>query len=481
MQKSSCSDADTLMNAFDESLWRGVFSRRSLLRAGALGMLGLNESTLGRARAATTLDSGVPAPRIRAKSVIFLFQWGGPSHVDLFDMKPESPSEYRSPHKPIRTSSPDIEITEHLPRLAPLMDRCTLIRSVHHTMKNHNSAGYYALSGNAPPTDDQRLRDSIDLRPAYGSVADRFLPMRDPGIPSFVSYPHVIADGSKTPGQGASFLGKRHDPLFVGRDPNESSFTLPEFSLPAHLSIDRLRSRRGLQEIIDRQSGLLETSTEARGLDEYYRNALSLLDSSRVREAFDLSREPAVIRDAYGRTTYGQGCLLARRLVEHGVRFVTCYFSSSIGGQSTTEGGWDTHGFNNTRMFPIVEKYHLPITNVTLPTLLNDLEQRGLLDETLVVWMGEFGRTPKINKNVSRDHWPQCYTVLLAGGGVKGGYVHGASDATGTAPAEYPVTPEDLAATIYYLMGIDPSEHITDTQNRPLMISSGRPIFPVIA
>ncbi len=451
-------------------------TRRQLLKVGGLGTLGLS---LPKMLAANDIPG--MRPPARAKSVIFLFQWGGPSHVDMFDMKPDAPAEYRSPHKPIPTSNPDLLTNEHLPRVAKIMDRFTVIRSVHHTMKNHNSAGYYALSGHAPPTDDQRLRDSIDLFPAYGSVVDQLAPKVSRGMPGFVSYPWEISDGSRTPGQFASFLGKKHDPLFVPRDPNAPDFKLPELSLPDNLSLDRLHSRRGLQELIDRQSRLLDYSAEARGLDDYYRNAMAMLNSERVRQAFDLSAEPGPIRDAYGRTTYGQGCLLARRLVEHGVKFVTCYFSRGIGGQSVTEGGWDTHGFNDTRMFPIVEKYHFPITEITLPAMIYDLEQRGMLDETLVVWMGEFGRTPKINKNASRDHWPDCYSVLLAGGGVKAGYIHGASDETGSKPAEKPVTLEDLSATIYYLLGIDPTALIHDTQGRPLMISSGEPIFDVIA
>ena len=453
-----------------------ALSRRQLLKVGGMGALGL---TLPKLLAGSAYQGG--RPRARAKSVIFLFQWGGPSHVDMFDMKPDAPSEYRSPHKPIRTSNPDLLTNEHLPRVAKIMDRFTVIRSVTHRMKNHNSAGYYALSGHVPPSDDQRLRDSIDLRPAYGSVVDHLAPSPDRGMPTFVSYPHVIADGSRTPGQAASFLGKKHDPLFVPRDPNDPNFQLPELSLPNNLSIDRLHARRGLQQIIDAQSHLLDTSAEAQGLDQYYQNAIAMLNSPRIRKAFDLSREPEPVRDAYGRTTYGQGCLLSRRLVEHGVKFVTCYFSRSIGGQSTERGGWDTHGFNNTRMYPIVEDYHFPITEVTLPTLIHDLENRGMLDETLVVWMGEFGRTPKINDNASRDHWPNCYSVLLAGGGVKPGYIYGASDDKGAEPAENPVKLEDLSATIYYLLGIDPTAHVTDLQGRPLMISSGEPILDVIA
>jgi hypothetical protein len=323
------------------------------------------------------------------------------------------------------------------------MDKVTLIRSVHHTMKNHNSAGYYALTGHAPPSDDQRLRDSLELYPAYGSIVDKLAPVSG-DMPTFISYPHVIADGSITPGQHASFLGKVHDPLFIPQDPNSPNFALPELSLPSNLSFERVSQRRELQKLIDAQTRMMDYSAAARGLDSYYEKALTMLHSTKLREAFNLSAEPEKVRDAYGRTTYGQGCLLARRLVEAGTKFVTVYFSDNIGGQSTESGGWDTHGFNNTRMYPIIEKYHLPITEQTLPTFLNDLDERGLLESTLVVWMGEFGRTPKINDNVSRDHWPQCYTTLLAGGGVKRGFVSGASDKHGAYPAESMVRPEDL-------------------------------------
>jgi uncharacterized protein (DUF1501 family) len=225
----------------------------------------------------------------------------------------------------------------------------------------------------------------------------------------------------------------------------------------------------------------MDYAAEARGLDAYYDEALAMLNSTRVRNAFDLSNEPDGLRDRYGRTPYGQGCLLARRLAESGVRFTTVYFAESIGGQSTTGGGWDTHGFNNTRMYPIIEQYHLPLMDQTLPTFLEDLDSRGLLDETLVVWMGEFGRTPKINANASRDHWPHCYSVLLAGGGVKRGFVYGKSDARGERPAEAPVTPDDIAATIFHLMGVNPASEVHDTQNRPLAISRGSVIDEVIA
>ena len=451
-------------------------TRRSVLSAGGLGMLGLNLPGLLRAEDAASAGS----PPVRAKSVIFLFQFGGPSHVDTFDMKPDAPAEIRGPHKSISSVVPGLPVSEHLPRMAKQMDRICLVRSMHHTMKNHNSAAYYALTGHAPPRDDQRLRDSLSLYPAYGSVVDKLAPLKSE-LPTFVSYPHVIADGSVTPGQRASFLGKAHDPFFIAEDPNSRNFKLPELSLPSGLSFERLQRRREMQKLIDSQSKLLEYSASAKGLDDYYKKALAMLSSTRVRDAFDISREPEAVRERYGRHTYGQGCLLARRLVEAGVRFVTVYFDSSIGGRSATSGGWDTHGFDNTRMFPIIEKRHLPITEETLPTLLDDLQDRGLLEDTLVVWMGEFGRTPKINANKSRDHWPQCYSALLAGGGVKGGYIHGASDSTGAYPSRDPVRPDDLSATVFHLMGIDPSTEIYDTQDRPLVIAEGDPVLDLIA
>jgi hypothetical protein len=449
-----------------------ALGRRHLLTAGGAGLLGL---TLPRVLGATPV-ADLP---VRAKRVIFLFQWGGPSHLDTFDMKPEAPREIRGPLEPISSVVPGLPVSEHFPEMAKRMDRVTLIHSMTHTMKNHNSAGYYALTGHAPPSDDQRLRDSLDLWPAYGSVVDAVRPGRDE-MPSFVSYPWTISDGSITPGQHASFLGKRHDPFFFTEDPAGQPFRLPQLALPAGLELARMERRRELQRIIDREAGLLEQSGTAGGFDAAYDKAIRMLTSPRVRAAFDLEAEPAALRDRYGRTTYGQGCLLARRLVEAGVTFVTVYFARSIGGRRVNEGGWDTHGFDNTRMFEIVDKYQHPITDQTLSALLDDLEERGLLDDTLVLWMGEFGRTPKINASASRDHWPQCYTALLAGGGVKRGFVHGASDAEGMFPARHPVRPEDLAATLYMLMGIAPETEVHDLAGRPLAIA-GRPVTEVIA
>jgi hypothetical protein len=444
-------------------------TRRRLLQVGGLGLLGLSLPTLLRAESA--------GRKARAKSVIFLHQWGGPSCHDTFDMKPDAPQEVRGEFKPIPSAVPGVPVCERLPNVARVMDKVTLLRGLHHEMRNHNSAGYYSLTGYAPPTDDQRLRDSRDLAPAYGSVVDALAPARA-GVPTFAAFPYVIADGSVTPGQGASFLGKAHDPLFIGQDPNAPDFRLPELSLPADLTTDRLDDRRSMMRLVDEQSGLLDFSARARGIDANYAKALTMLLSPAVKKAFDLSAEPDALRDRYGRTTYGQACLLARRLVEAGARFVNVYFNGSIGG---CEGGWDTHGFDNKPMYPILKKWLLPHTDQTVPALLDDLDDRGLLNDTLVVWVGEFGRSPKINNLAGRDHWPLCYTALLAGGGVKRGHVHGASDKTGAYPASDASRPEDLSATMFHLLGLDPKTEVRDPLDKPLPISKGDVIEGVLA
>jgi hypothetical protein len=479
------------MNPFPplDSQVRHVLNRRAVLRVGGLGLLGLTlprwAQAADAAGAAAKLAAPAAAPvrraAARAKSVIFLFQWGGPSQLETFDMKPEAPEGIRGLHRPIDSNVPGLRVNERLPRMAKVMDKVCLVRSVHHTMRNHNSAAYYALTGHAPPVDDIRLKDSQELFPAYGSVVDRLAPLAAPELPTSVAFPHVISDGSITPGQHASFLGRGHDPFLVRRDPNAADFALPELSLPSGISYERLAARRELQQMVDRQSRLLDHAATARGLDAYYDKALAMLHSDRLRGAFNLAAEPESVRERYGRTSYGQSCLLARRLVEAGVKFTTVYFDQSIGGQSLTEGGWDTHGFNNTRMFPIIEARHLPLMDQTLPTLLTDLDERGLLDSTLVVWMGEFGRTPKINGNISRDHWPDCYTVLFAGGGTKRGFAYGASDRHGAYPAENMVRPDDIAATMYHLLGIDPATEVQGQGGRPVSITSGRPILEVMA
>jgi hypothetical protein len=448
-------------------------SRRGLLKVGVAGFAGLDLPRWLRA-------SEAPALRARAQHIIFLEQFGGPSHIDTFDMKPEAPDGIRGEFKPIASCTPGLNLTEHLPKFSKVLGRFAQIRSVNHRMKNHNPATYYSLTGHAAPIDDIRLRDTQELYPAYGSTVARFAPVKDPAVPSFISYPYVLRDGSVTPGQSASFLGKAFDPFFVGGDPNSSSFRLPELSLPATLPLDRLDDRRGLLRMIDRQ-GELGWNETARGLDSFYDRALTMLASPRVKQAFDLSQEKAALRDAYGRTSYGQSCLLARRLVEAGVRFVTVYYSQSIG-NSGNGGGWDTHGEN----FVHLKNRLLPNTDNAVPTLIEDMASRGLLDETLIVWMGEFGRSPRVATTKQfgangRDHWPMCYTALFAGGGVTPGAIYGSSDRIGAYPATDPVSPDDLAATMFWALGIDPATEFYDTLKRPLRIATGEPVTAIFS
>jgi hypothetical protein len=455
-------------NGFRDS----ALTRRGLLKVGGLGLLGLQLPQLLQATEA-------PSRKARARAVIFLHQFGGPSQTDTLDMKPNAPEAIRGEFKPVATRAPGISVCDRLPRLAHVADKFALVRSVYHDKKNHNSATYYSLTGRAPALDDIRLRDTNELFPAYGSVVDLLAPAKA-GVPTFVSYPYLLRDGSVTPGQHASFLGKTHDPFFIGEDPNSPDFRLPELTLPGNLSLARLENRREVQRLIDRQSELLDISARARGIDANFQKALTMLTSPEVKKAFNLSDEPASLRDKYGRTTYGQSCLLARRLVEAGARFINVYFAASIGGQSNS-GGWDTHGFNNKPMYPVLKNYLIPITDQAVPALLEDLDSRGLLNDTLVVWMGEFGRSPRINSMAGRDHWPQCYTALLAGGGVRRGFVHGSSDKIGAFPATDPVRPDDLAATMFHLLGINPQTEVHDALNRPLPIATGNPIMGLLS
>jgi hypothetical protein len=450
-------------------------TRRQLLQVGTAGFLGLS---LPQFLAASERASGRANQRhARAEAIILLHQFGGPPQMDTFDIKPHAPQGIRSEFQPIQTNVPGVIIGEGLPRMARVMDKVTLIRTMQHHMRNHNSATYFSLTGHAPPVDDIRLRDTLDLFPAYGSVVNRFLPGRN-GMPAFVAYPYVIRDGSISPGQHASFLGKAHDPLLFTQDPNAPNFGLPELRLPANVSLDQLENRRAMLSIIDQQTQLLEESALARGISDNHQRALGMITSPRIREAFDLSREPAYVRDQYGRTTYGQSCLLARRLVEAGARFVNVYFSPTIGGNRS---GWDMHGFDGQNISPILREWLLPQTDRTLPTLITDLDERGLLDTTLVVWMGEFGRTPRINNTNGRDHWPDCYTAVLAGGGVRRGHVHGSSDRIGAYPTGDLVRLGDLAATMFSLLGLDPHTEIYDRLNRPFPIATGSPVTGILA
>ena len=438
-------------------------TRRRVLQIGALAGFGLPQLL----RAA---ESTAGSARVRAKSIIFLHQFGGASHHDTFDMKPAAPEKIRGEFRPIASSLPGLEVCELLPRMARVADKLCLVRSVNHGTGSHNSAAYYSLTGHKPLIDIVTANATATDFPAYGAIVDKLAPS-ERRVPTAVSLPTMIADGPfRTPGEFAGFLGKRHDPLFVTKDPSRADFKVDELSLPLEVPLDRAGDRRSLLAGLASYSRLNESIAAVRGMDAYQQRAYTLLTAPETQRAFDIHKEDPRLRERYGRTTYGQSVLLARRLVEAGVRFVTVYYSPGI-------GGWDTHKDN----FQILRDSRLPITDQTLSALLEDLDQRGLLDETMVVWTGEFGRSPKINADAGRDHWPQCYTVLMAGGGLKRGHVHGASDASGAYPKDSPCTPDDLSATMFHALGIDPTTELRDQLDRPIPVSYGAPIAGLFA
>jgi hypothetical protein len=440
---------------------RARVSRRHALEIGGIALAGLTLPRLLEAEANGRTREG------SARSVILLFQFGGPSHIDTFDPKPEAPLEIRGEFKSIPASVPGVEICEHLPRLAAMADRYALIRSVHHNRSSHNPGAYYSLTGREPLVDRVTLNASADDFPHPGSVTDYLLARRGfrSQVPVFVSLPTMIADGPfRTPGEFAGLLGKKHDPLFITRDPNAPDFNVAELALPSGIGVERVEDRRALLAQVSALSRLGEAAA-VKGMSAYQARALDLLTSPATQRAFAIAEEPEKVRDRYGRTTYGQSCLMARRLVEAGVRFVTVYYSAGI-------GGWDTHQNN----FSTLRESRLPQTDRSVSALLEDLAARGLLDETLVYWTGDFGRTPKVNGTAGRDHWPQCQTVLMAGGGAPGGRVYGASDGSGAYPERDPVLPDDITATVYHALGFDPETEIEDQLGRPMPISKGRPI-----
>jgi hypothetical protein len=437
-------------------------SRRLFLKAGVLGASGLGLPRLLEAEAAR------PSRKPAARSCILLHQFGGPSHLDTFDPKPNAPAEVRGLFRTIPTSAPGIYFTEHLPRLARLFDLFALVRSVHHTTSQHNPAAYYSLTGHQPLTDIVTANAAATDVPAYGSVAAylEVAKAQKSSVPAFVALPTMIADGPfRTPGEFAGFLGKAYDPLFVLGNPNSPSFDVTELTLPPAVDAGRARERNRILADLDGLSRLADHAAVVKGMSTHQARALDVLTSPATQRALEIHREPDRVRQRYGRTTYGQSCLLARRLIEAGVRFVNVYYAPGI-------NGWDTHKDN----FNILKRTRLPNTDTAVAALLEDLHERGLLGETLVAWCGEFGRTPKINPEAGRDHWPRCYTVLLAGGGLKGGVIYGASDPTGAFPKDDPVRPDDIAATLFAALGFDPATEVRDQLGRPFPISRGKPI-----
>jgi hypothetical protein len=441
-------------------------SRREALRVGGLGFTGLLWSDWLRARAGGKARVGRFG---KARACILVFNYGGPSHLDVWDLKPDAPQEIRGEFKPIASRVPGISIAEHLPRLAALADRYAIVRSVTHRDNDHAIGAYLALTGHSHPKHEilgiEPPATPLDM-PALGSVVSKLRPAERPVFP-YVTLGELRHFGNNdSMGQNAGCLGKVFDPFTV-------PFVRP---LTGALDVSAVTSvigtadgrpfegRRQLLDAMSRAAPALEVTASMRNLDDFTRRAYELLASRGSRDAFDLDREPLKVRDAYGPTPFAQNCLLARRLVEAGVPMVTVY---SYGNRD-----WDTHGAN----FATLKNTLLPTTDQGMSALLKDLDGRGMLDETLVVWMGDMGRTPRINKDAGRDHWSFCYSIVLAGGGLRGGQVYGSSDRSAAYPSTNPVSPADVAATIYHCLGIDPAVHVTDQQGRPFVVSTGKPI-----
>ncbi|HEV3024648.1 MAG TPA: DUF1501 domain-containing protein [Pirellulales bacterium] len=440
--------------------------RRRLLQHVGLGCFGLSLPKLYEAQsAAAAAPSGARQGRI--KSCIVIYYYGGPSHIDTYDMKPAAPSEVRGEFQSIATSVPGLRICEHLPRTAPSMHKLALVRGFHHPMRNHNSGAVEALCRRTPVKGDLELlsNDATVDFPCYGAALSR-LSADVQTAPAHVALPHVMYNVVMLPGQTSGFLGPAYNPLQVMRDPSAADFRVGELDLPTELPTERLEGRR---ELLNRVGGAVETGQAGpRSMSVFQERAFNLLRSDEVRRAFELGHEPAAQRDRYGRTTLGQSMLLARRLVESGVQFVNVHDKITNGQLAN----WDSHQDN----FPRLKNDLLPPADQAFSALIEDLDARGLLASTLVVTLAEFGRTPRINRQGGRDHRPDCYTITLAGGGVSEGAVYGASDKLGAYPDLDPATPGDLAATIFALFGIDPATEIHDALGRPFRIADGRPL-----
>jgi hypothetical protein len=433
-----------------------------MLQAGGISLLGLSLPQLLRAEARQAALGVTP----RADACILIFLNGGPSHLDMWDMKPDAPAEVRGEFKPIASSVVGVQMSEHLPRMAKQLHRCSLVRSVRHSVNNsHAAAVYCALTGH--DRGEQGGGAKPGDNPAIGSVLAHLRPPKTPVLP-YVSMPYITAEGAGGPPQPGFFggwLGRTFDPLFMLRDPSAAKFAMPE--------LDPAGSLGNRRELLGRLDHLRRgRDRQLQDMDSFQARAFDLLTSPASQKAFAIDREPPAVRDAYGRNIYGQSVLLARRLVEAGTR-VAC-----ISWAPDANATWDTHGDNFNKLKNVL----LPQLDRAVASLLEDLSQRGLHERTLVAVMGEFGRTPKINGGRGRDHYNFCYTLMLAGGGLKDGFVHGSSDRTGARPRTCPVTPADIVATIYHCLGVPPDLELHDRLQRPLqLVPAGNPIRELLA
>jgi hypothetical protein len=457
-------------------------SRRELMRVGGLSLLGLGLEDYFRLQAAPAKTETKITPR--AKQVLMIFLQGGPSHIDIWDPKPDAPSNIRGEFKPIPTKVSGIQVSEVMPKLAGVMDRVTLVRSMSYTpvgLFNHTAAMYQMMTGWAPdkvsPSGQLEPPSPRDF-PHMGCHIGNFLPPKESIFP-FVEMPRPLQESSVIgKGGAAGFLGKAHDPYRLYQDP-KNPLRVDDLTLRPEVSHARLRDRYELLKGINGSMKDLDKAVSSFALNEYYEKAYDLVLSGKARDAFDLAKEKDALRDKYGRTTFGQSLLLARRLLEAGTRFVQVNWPAVANGNPEVDA-WDTHAAN----FGPLKNLHCPVLDSGLSALFEDLDDRGLLKETLVVVTGEFGRSPKLGVSTSgnvnapdgRDHWPYCYTAIVAGGGTKRGVQYGESDATGSSPKENALHPVDLVATIYYALGIDPRMEVLNDLKQPRALVEGTPV-----
>jgi hypothetical protein len=430
------------MNATFPSRCDGIV-RRDFLHVGLMSTLGLSLTDL------TRLEAASGAQKARAKSCILLWLDGGPSHLDTFDPKPDAPVEIRGPFKTIGTDVAGIQLCEHLPQTARVMKHVALVRSLTHELGNHDTGSQYLLTGHRPTPSLQY--------PSLGSIV-----AHENG--AGVSLPPYVTIPDSVPSLRAGYLPAAFNPFALGGDPSKPGYRVRDLQPPEWVSFDRLDHRRAMQEQIDQFSRSVEENDDTRARDRFFEQAHQLIASPAARAAFDLEQEPAQVRQRYGQRRIGSGCLLARRLVEAGSRFV-----------SVVDRGWDTHQ-NIARTLPDAQfpgSGKVPDLDRAYAALITDLHERGLLESTLVVMMGEFGRTPKLNSSAGRDHWPRAGFACLAGGGVRGGQLIGSTDAHGETPDDRPVRPEDLAQSILKLLGVDADAEYQTPAGRPMKVLSG--------
>ncbi len=453
-------------------------SRRECLRVGALSLGGLGLSGLLRARAPAESCATNGGSFGRAKSCIVLFLSGGPPQHETWDPKPNASVDIRGAYNPIRSSVPGLHVGELMPRLAAQAHRWAVLRAVQTKDNAHSSSGYYMLTGrpHEPKNQENATSQPPNLWPSVGSVVNRLRPPRG-AFPSAITLPeHIWNTGMITwPGQDAGFLGRAWDPWLIHCDPNEPAFQISGLAGLSDVNQPRLSRRMSLAQLLERHGEPAASTSEFRRHDIWTQKAVTLLSSPQAREAFELDRESAAVRDRYGRHRFGQSALLARRLIEAGVSLVQVNWTRDQDGTNDSPM-WDTH----QRHAELLKTRLMPPMDAACSALIEDLSQRGLLDETLVVWMGEFGRTPRINPAGGRDHWGDVFSIALAGGGIQGGVVHGVSDAQGARPLEGRVGPEEMLATVFHCLGLSAEATITDTQGRPHSISPGQAIKPII-